>query len=90
MIVASRISNRLGLISNEDIERQRILLEELGFILKPPKLDPKKIVEIMHSDKKTVGESIRFVLPTGIGRTPILRPVSSSLITQSLEDEGYG
>jgi len=44
----------------------------------------------MHRDKKAVGESIRFVLPTGIGSAPFLRPVSESLIIQSLEDEGYG
>jgi 3-dehydroquinate synthase len=90
MIVASRISKNLGLIAIRDIERQRRLLEALGFRLKPPKLGSTEIVEIMHRDKKAVGQSIRFVLPTGIGSTPVLRPVSEILITQSLEDEGYG
>ncbi len=90
MIVASRISNSLGLIPTRDIKRQRRLLEALGFILTSPKLDPTEIVEIMHRDKKAVGESIRFVLPTGIGSTPVLRPVSENLIIQSLEEEGYG
>ena len=90
MIVASRISNSLGLIPIRDIGRQRKLLEALGLRLTPPKLGSTEIVEIMHRDKKAVGESIRFILPTGIGSTPVLRPVSETLITQSLEDEGYG
>lgn len=90
LIVASRLSNSLGLIPIRDIERQRRLLEVLGFRMTPPKLSSTKIVEIMHRDKKAVEESIRFVLPTGIGSTPVLRPVSESLIIQSLEDEGYG
>ena len=90
MIVASRLSNNLGLITIQDIERQMRLLEAIGFRLTPPKLCSTEIVEIMHRDKKAVGESIRFVLPTGIGRTPVLRPVSERLIIQSLEDEGYG
>ncbi len=90
MIVASKLSNSLGLITIRDIKRQRKLLEALGFRSTPPKLGSTEIVEMMHRDKKAMGEYIRFVLPTGIGRTPILRPVSESLIIQSLEDEGYG
>ena len=90
MIVASRISNGLGLIPSRGVERQRRLLESLGFGLTPPRLGSTEIVEIMRRDKKAVGGSIMFVLPTGIGSTPVLRPVSETLITRTLEDEGYG
>ena len=39
----------------------------------------------MRRDKKAEGGSIRFVLPTGIGRPPVLRSVSDQLIVQTLE-----
>lgn len=90
MDIASRISERLGHIKNVDVVRQRWLLEKLGFKLKPPILDPENLIDIMHSDKKAEGGSIKFVLPTGIGRPPVLRTVPEKLIHQVLEEEWYG
>ena len=90
MIFASLLSHSLNLISTRDIERQRLLLKELEFDMNPPALSSTKIIEIMHRDKKVEDESIRFVLPTGIGSPPVLRPVSESLIIRTLEDEGFG
>jgi 3-dehydroquinate synthase len=90
MMIASRISEKVGLMGNLDVERQRSLLEELGFEMEPPLSDPSMIVEAMHRDKKAEAGTIRFVLPTGIGDPPVLRAVSEHLIIQTLEDEGYG
>lgn len=90
MMVASRISQSLGLTTSENTERQRRLLTELGFDLKPPQITPLEIVELMHRDKKAVKGSIRFVLPTGIGSPPVLKAVSEHLLIEALEDEGYG
>jgi len=90
MIVASRISERLGLVTSTDTERMRRLLFKLGFDLDPPPFNPIEIVGKMYSDKKALKGSIRFVLPTGIGSPPILRVVSEDLVVQALENEGYG
>jgi 3-dehydroquinate synthase len=90
MMVASRISEGLGLTTNENTERQRNLLTVLGFDLHPPHITAHEIVELMRRDKKVMKGSIRFVLPTGIGSPPVLKAVSEHLLTQALEDEGYG
>lgn len=90
MGVAAQISERLGLMEKGDVVRQRRLLEQLGFELEPPRLDPLKLIEVMHRDKKVEGDSIRLVLPTGIGSTPVLRPVPDHIISKVLEDEGFG
>jgi 3-dehydroquinate synthase len=90
MIVAAGISKKLGLMEQMEIDRQRRLLEKLGFYLEPPELDAKEIIEVMHMDKKAREGSIRFVVPTGIGRPPALRAIPENLILQVLEEEGYG
>jgi 3-dehydroquinate synthase len=90
MIVAAGISKKLGLMEEMEIDRQRLLLEELGFCLEPPELGAKEILDVMHMDKKVSEGSIRFVVPTGIGRPPVLRAIPESLISQVLEEEGYG
>ena len=75
---------------NADVERQRRILLKLGFELEPPRLDPSEAISIMHRDKKVEEGTIRFVLPRGIGSHPIVRAVPERLISQVLEDEGYG
>jgi 3-dehydroquinate synthase len=89
MCVAACISERMGFIEKEDVVRQKQLLERLGFELEPPPFDASRLIEVMHRDKKVEGKSIRFVLPTGIGKQPVLMTVPDHLISQILEDEGF-
>lgn len=90
MEFAARLSVEAGTFKAREAERQTRTLEGLGFKLVPPRGDPLELVEAMRLDKKAVGSTINFVLPTGIGSTPILRPVSEDRIIQKLEEEGYG
>jgi len=85
MIVASRISESQGLISKSDVQRQGKLLRRLGLRVLCPQLSAFELIEIMHRDKKTEGDSIKFVLPTGIGNPPAMRVVSDRLVTKALE-----
>jgi 3-dehydroquinate synthase len=90
MVAAARISEELRLMAKDDAGRQRWLLGRLGFDLKPPSLEVSELLRVMRKDKKVKGGSIRFVLPTGIGSPPVIRTVPESLISQILEEEGYG
>lgn len=90
MEIAAKISAEVGYIEEVDVERQSSLLEKLGLRRAPPTLEVESIVEIMRRDKKAEMGSIRFVLPTGIGTTPVLRAVQDDLISMVLEGEGYG
>ena len=80
----------MGLMREEDRDRQLRLLTDIGFSLEPPNIDSARIMEAMGHDKKAEAGVIRFVLPTGIGSSPVLRGVSEDDILVALEAEGYG
>jgi 3-dehydroquinate synthase len=90
MEVAADIAMEMGLFEASDAERQRAVLDSLGFNLKPLKMDMAEIMAVMHRDKKAVGDTINFVLPTGVGRTPVLRSLSDDLIADTMGRMGYG
>ena len=90
MEFAASISVEAGTFKMREAERQTRTLEGLGFKLEPPRADPLELVEAMRLDKKAVGSTINFILPTGIGSTPILKPVSKDRIIRVLEEAGYG
>ncbi len=90
MEVAARISLSLGFLGNQDVERQTKTLESIGFNLSPPDVDLKTLMEVTHRDKKAVGDTINFVLPTGIGKAPIVKGVQDALILDILKGMGYG
>jgi 3-dehydroquinate synthase len=90
MEVAAEIANGMDLFKTEPKERQRAVLDSLGFNLKPPKMDMDKVMATMHKDKKAIGGEINFVLPTGIGITPVIRGLSDDLIANTMERMGHG
>jgi 3-dehydroquinate synthase len=88
MVYASRVAEEMGLIDKGVRERQEYLLRELGLETQLPKLDPAEAMDIMHRDKKAEGRMIRLVLPTGIGRPPVLRRIREDTLLDALVDEG--
>jgi len=90
MEVASRISLSLGLMASKDVERQTKTLESIGFDLNPPESDLKTLMEVTHRDKKAIGDTINFVLPTGIGKSPRVKGVQDALILDTMKGMGYG
>jgi 3-dehydroquinate synthase len=90
MEFAARISVEAGTFKAREAERQSRTLKGLGFKLEPPRADPLELVAALRLDKKAVGSTINFILPTGIGSTPILKPVSEDRIIHILGEAGYG
>ena len=70
--LAARLAVRLGVLGAEDAERIERLLIALGFSLTPP-LPIKRLVSAISKDKKSDGNTLHFVLPTGIGSCEIRR-----------------
>jgi 3-dehydroquinate synthase len=70
--LAARLAVRLGVMRAEDAERVERLLSALGFSLTPP-LPIKRLVSAISKDKKSDGNSLHFVLPTGIGSCEVRR-----------------
>lgn len=70
MLYASRLAERRGLIDASVTWRQRSLLERLGLPVALPAgsaLTNEAVLGRMRLDKKTVGGSLRFILPRKIG-----------------------
>jgi 3-dehydroquinate synthase len=67
MVLAARLSQRLGLIAGADVERLRTLLQRAGLPVDAPRLGGERYLDLMGRDKKVVAGSIRFVLLRGVG-----------------------
>lgn len=86
MNVASLIAEKECYVTLEMRKRQEKLLKTIGLPVKVPDLPIKKLVEVMHKDKKAEGGKIRFVLPVGIGKEPTLRYISEEKISSALRE----
>ena len=85
MMGAGLISNRLGLMSTEELDRQRSALEAYGLPLSAGELDLDAVRNAMLSDKKTSGKTIRWVLLDGIGGAVTRNDVPPDLVQEALE-----
>jgi 3-dehydroquinate synthase len=85
MVAASKIALRLCILPEDDLERQVKALEGLGIKTVAPPIDVYEMLAVMRRDKKAEEGRIRFVLPTGIGTTPILKAIPESAIIEALE-----
>ncbi len=85
MMVAARISNRLGLLDTGGLERLKRVIKGAGLPTEMPRLDIEKIIQAMRHDKKIAGGKVRFALPRAIGDAFVTDEVSLSLVREVLE-----
>ncbi len=85
MIAASFISEQRGLISDIELESIIGILEGYGFETQTEIADYDAVMNIMKSDKKSIGGKIRFVLPVTIGEVDIFDDVTDGEIYAALE-----
>ena len=86
MLVAARISNRMGLLESNEVDRLKALVERAGLPTEIPDLDAEDLVRSMRHDKKIVGGRIKFVLPRTIGEVFVTDDVNLSLVEQVLRE----
>ena len=84
MMGAGYIGNRLGMLSDADLHRQRSILESYGLPLTCPGLDADAVTEAMKSDKKTQDSNIHWVLLDGIGNAVTRTGVPPELVRETL------
>ena len=82
---AARIGNAMGLLADEEMERQRQLLESYGLPLTCGEMDIAAVRNAMMSDKKVAGRAIRWVLLDGIGNAITRNDVPAAVVQQTLE-----
>ena len=86
MMAAADISNRMGMLSDEHVVRQRSVLEAYGLPLKYQDADLTAIKDAMSMDKKTVGGRVRWVLLDGIGNAVTRSDVPPEFIDKALRE----
>ena len=84
MMGAAFISNELGLLSDSEVERQRVVLEAFNLPVSLDGIDVLAVKEAMSADKKTEDGAIRWVLLDGIGHAVTRDDVSPELVERAL------
>ena len=85
MMGAARIGNAMGMLADEEVERQRQLLESYGLPLTCGEMDIAAVTDAMMSDKKVKGRANRWVLLDGIGNATVRSDVPAAVVQQTLE-----
>ena len=67
MLMAARLSERLGWLPADEGERLRALIERAHLPLTPPAIAPQRFLELMAVDKKATRGRTRFVLLRALG-----------------------
>lgn len=87
MLLAARLSERLGMSNPADGTRLLRLLENLGLpVSVPPGMDPRQLLALMRLDKKNTAGSLRLILWRGIGQAEIVGGVAESDVMAVLTD----
>lgn len=86
MVMAADLSQRLGWLTIQDVERIKNLLNAADLpITTPEGMTAEQFMELMSVDKKVQNGVIRLVLLQGIGKTVISDDYSPVLLTETLE-----
>ncbi len=84
MVMAADLSRRLGLLGEAEVARVVSLLERAKLPVAPPDIPPKRLLELMETDKKAEGGRLRFVLLEGIGAASMRADVPGELLQHAL------
>jgi len=85
MVMAAKLSERLGLIADADVERLRALLQRAHLPVDAPRLGASRYLALMSRDKKVVAGSIQLVLLRGIGDALVASDVAEPAMRAVLE-----
>lgn len=90
MMVASRVAEKLGMITPDVTARQAALLKRAGLPVTVGEADTTQIIEAMRHDKKARGGRLNMVLPARIGEAKVVKDVSADVVAEALEDSRGG
>lgn len=91
MILAARLSARLGLASDADAQRLHALLQRFGLPTSPPAgIDADALLARMQLDKKNRAGALRLILWRGIGHAEIAGNIGATALSAVLLQEPAG
>jgi 3-dehydroquinate synthase len=84
MVGAAKLSQRLGLLPQEKVQRIEVLLQKFGLPTDCSGVDLDNVLEAMTLDKKVRGKAIRWILLEDIGRVVIQSDVPQKETLEAL------
>ena len=85
MVMAAKLSQSLGWLADNDVDRIVALIKKAGLPTEPPKISVKKYMELMMLDKKTKDGQINLVLQKSIGDAVLTNQYDPKKLHQILE-----
>jgi 3-dehydroquinate synthase len=87
MLLAARLSERLGMSHAADTDRLLRLLDRLDLpVAVPSGSDPERLLALMRLDKKNTAGTLRLILWRGIGRAEIVGGVDEGAVLSTLQE----
>lgn len=86
MMAAAKISERLGMLNRESVDKINKVLTQFGLPTHCPEISPRELLEAMQFDKKASQGQLRWVLLEGIGRGIVNCTVEEDVVTQVLAE----
>ncbi|PYI67426.1 3-dehydroquinate synthase [Arthrobacter livingstonensis] len=86
MMFAAELARSVGRLSDDDADRHRRILDQLGLPLTYRRDRWQALLDGMRRDKKTRGDLLRFVVLDGIGRPGILEVPDPSLLFAAYQE----
>ncbi len=92
MALAHRFSQKLGLISDQDVTRVTQHLEAVGLLTKLSQISggvgtTQSLMHAIYQDKKVARGKLNFILTKGIGKSFIARDIDPSSVIEFLDNE---
>jgi len=84
MVLAARLSRRLGYLNDSDVTRIAALLLRAGLPVDAPELSVERYFELMSHDKKVEGGRLRFILLRRLGEAFLAADVPGSAVEETL------
>ena len=85
MHIAGKISHQLGLLSEEELNRQQHLITSCGLPSEASDVRLDDVLKTMRSDKKMYQGTLSWILLNGIGNAIISRNVSEATFRSAAE-----
>lgn len=84
MVMANELAHRLGLITNDEKQRIKMLLQKHNLPVSYCVDNAQKFYDEFFMDKKSEGKNIKFILPNKIGDAIITSDVSKDMVLSVL------
>ena len=87
MLAAARISNKMGMLDENEVVRLKKVIMQAGLPTKMPDFKIEEVMQAMEHDKKIRQKKVRFILLKSIGNVFITDEVNLSLVEQVLAND---